>query len=221
MAPFIVPFALFAALFALVPALNALPFFSPGALAGRADVVVYPLQTVLCGAALAFYWRHYSIGRVARPLMTAGIAVLVLLLWVAPVLLPGSEPRTKGFDPEVFGDSGAAYWIVVALRFLRLVVVVPVMEEVFWRGFLQRYLIKEDFRSVPFGSYSHLSFFGVAVAFMLAHNPPDYPAALACGLLYGWLACRTKSLASCIAAHALTNLLLGLFIMATRQWGFW
>lgn len=219
--PFVIPFALFAGLFGLLPVLNGLPVFSEGALAGRADLVVYPLQTVVCGVALLVFRREYGIGRVARPVFTLGIAVLALVLWIAPVVLPGAAPRTEGFNPEAAGAGGLLYWLVVVMRFVRLVVVVPVMEEVFWRGFLQRYLIREDFRSVPFGTYSHLSFFGVAVAFMLAHNPPDWPAALACGVLYGWVACRTKSLASCILAHAVTNLLLGVFIMWTRQWGFW
>jgi membrane protease YdiL (CAAX protease family) len=39
--------------------------------------------------------------------------------------------------------------------------------------------------------------------------------------LYNLVAYRTRSLASCVVAHAVTNLLLGLWIMATRQWGFW
>ncbi len=221
MTPYILPFALFAGLFALAPILNATPWFNSGSLHGKGDLVIYLVQTMVCGLALLVNLRHYKIGAIAQPLMTVAIAFLVLLIWVAPVLLPGAEPRNDGFNPEILGDAGPLFWFVVVVRFIRLVVVVPVMEEVFWRGFLQRYLIKEDFQSVPFGSYSHFSFFGVALAFMLVHRPEDYPAAFVCGILYGWIACRTKSLASCIAAHALTNFLLGIFIMSTRQWGFW
>ena len=98
---------------------------------------------------------------------------------------------------------------------------VPFVEEIFWRGFLLRYLIREDFESVPFGTFSWRSFALVTVFFALEHQPADYPAALLTGALYNWIAIRTRSLSSCILAHAITNLLLGVYIMATRQWGFW
>jgi membrane protease YdiL (CAAX protease family) len=53
------------------------------------------------------------------------------------------------------------------------------------------------------------------------HSVADWPAALLCGVIYNLVAVRTGSLAACIAAHALTNLGLGIYIMSTRQWGFW
>jgi len=99
--------------------------------------------------------------------------------------------------------------------------VVPLIEEIFWRGFLQRYLVNEKFTSVKFGTYTHLSFFGVAGAFMLVHSPSDWPAAIATGVLFGWVAVKTKSLLACVIAHAITNLGLGIYIVTTKQWGFW
>jgi len=61
----------------------------------------------------------------------------------------------------------------------------------------------------------------VTVAFTFSHSRPDWPAAFITGALYNVVACRTQSLASCVLAHAGTNLLLGLWIMQTQQWGFW
>ena len=58
-------------------------------------------------------------------------------------------PRRDGFDPEVLSSSPALYWIALVLRFLRLVVVVPVVEEIFWRGFLLRFLISESLKRFP------------------------------------------------------------------------
>jgi membrane protease YdiL (CAAX protease family) len=49
----------------------------------------------------------------------------------------------------------------------------------------------------------------------------DWPAALLTGILFNFVMVRTKSLAVCVIAHAVTNLGLGVFIMCTRQWGFW
>jgi CAAX prenyl protease-like protein len=133
----------------------------------------------------------------------------------------GTAPRTEGFDPTVFAGSPVLYWLTVTARFARLVIIVPLLEEIFWRGFLLRYLIREDFSKVPLGAYSHLSFFGVAGLFMLVHQTPDWPAAFVTGLIFNGLLVRTKSLGTCVAAHAITNLGLGIYIMATRQWGFW
>jgi CAAX prenyl protease-like protein len=84
-----------------------------------------------------------------------------------------------------------------------------------------RFLVKEDFRSVPIGTFTQTANALVAVGFVLEHSVPDWPAALAAGLLYNLVAYRTKSLSSCVVAHGITNALLGGFIMMTRQWGFW
>ncbi len=107
------------------------------------------------------------------------------------------------------------------MRFLRLVIVVPLLEEIFWRAFLLRYLINEQFDTVPFGTYGLAANALVALGFMFEHAWPDWPAALATGLLYNAVAFRTRSLSSCVLAHALTNALLGAFIVLTHQWGFW
>ena len=182
---------------------------------------IYPTQTVVCGSLLIFFRREYQFHRLARIPFTIAIALFVFVLWIAPQEFFGFAPRLTGFDPGVFSGTSMAYWTTVAMRFLRLVVVVPLVEEIFWRGFLLRYLIDERFSTVPFGTFSWLSFSVVAVMFSLGHSVPDLPAALVTGALYNFVAYRAKSLASCVLAHAVTNLLLGLWIMRTGQWGFW
>lgn len=182
---------------------------------------IYPAQTVLCGAMLFCFRREYDFHRLVRIPFTAAIAVLVFLLWIAPQAFLGFAPRTDGFNPETFAAAPAAYWATIILRFLRLVIVVPLVEEIFWRGFLLRYCIDERFSTVPFGKFSWLSFGIVTLAFGFSHSSADWAAAFITGAIYNGIAYRTKSLASCIFAHALTNLLLGAWIMQTGQWGFW
>jgi len=235
---------------------------------------VFPLQTFVCGWLLAKGWKYYDLGRPRGAAWWLGIGVLVLAIWIAPQTVFGAKPRLDGFDPSYFGNSGAAYWTTIALRFARLVVVVPLLEEIFWRGFLLRYLVLVDgrailrsavesidetlhpvqlfrpliarilrfnqrlhvaigksprpedhaarsFSDVPFGTFSWLSFGVVTAGFMLEHQPADWPAAIAAGMLYNLVAYRTRSLAACVLAHAITNLLLGIFVMRTGQWGFW
>lgn len=181
---------------------------------------IYPLQTLLCGALLWLWRRDYRLKAPSRPGWTSLIAAAVFLLWISPQTFFSSPQRLEGFDPTVF-DAVSARLATLALRLLRLVVVVPLLEEIFWRGFLLRYLVRPDFGNVPFGTFTWPSFLGVTAAFGLAHWGPDFLPALITGALYNLVAYRTGNLSSCVLAHALTNLFLGVYILATRQWGFW
>ena len=212
------PMFLFVALLGLSSLLK-----SPGASLWLAapEFWVYPLQTFLCAGLLVFYWREYEFHPLRRPVFAISIALLVFVLWIAPQQFFHFPARSVGFNPDTLAANPAAYWTTLILRFLRLVVVVPLVEEIFWRGFLLRYLISERFDEVPFGSFSWLSFSVVTLAFGFSHSTADWPAALLTGALYNFVAYRTKSLSACVLAHALTNLALGLWIVATRQWGFW
>jgi CAAX prenyl protease-like protein len=182
---------------------------------------IYPAQTILCGGLLLWFRREYEFGGARRIAFALLVGVGVFCLWISPQALFGFAPRLDGFNPEAVSGSPAAYSTTLLLRFLRLVVVVPLIEEIFWRGFVLRYFINEKFHAVPIGAFSWLSFAAVTVGFGFAHSRPDWIVALIAGALYNCVAYRTKSLASCVLAHAVTNLLLGLWIMATRQWGFW
>ena len=221
------PFALFAVLLQL-PALVRWLEGTPPVI--EPEWWVYPLQTLFCGAMLAFFWREYP-----RALGWKGalwgmiVGTVVFVLWISPQAFFHAEPRIKdGFDPSGILRLGAPsaglsliYAATVVLRFVRLVVVVPLVEELFWRGFLLRFLIREDFLSLRFGSWSRWSFGVVTVGFMLEHRMADWPAALATGILYNLVAIRARRLSACVLAHALTNALLGVYVMRTHQWGFW
>lgn len=182
---------------------------------------VVPLQTLVCSAVLIHYWRFYELRAPRRILFTTGIGILALVIWVAPQEWLGSAHRLDGFDPGFFGLSGWPYELNVAVRLVRLVIVVPLLEEIFWRGFLLRYLINEDFTKVPIGAFSWLSFGLVTAGFCLEHSKADWPAAILTGVLFNLVAYRTKSLASCVLVHAVTNAALGAYVLQTRQWGFW
>jgi len=212
---------------------------------------IYPLQTLVVGVLLLFFWKHYHLG----PWKGSGLGVVLgalgIVFWIVPSLvferlgvvdwpapnlsiplvvddapaweLLGLGPRLEGFDPSFFREHTFYYWSAVALRFLRMVVVVALIEEIFWRSFLQRYLIDSNkcFTEIPFGTHSWKAFFGTTLAFTLVHAHIDWLACLVYGSLTYWLSIRTKSLAACIVMHGVANLLLGLYTLRTEQWGFW
>lgn len=220
-AAYVAPFVVFMAGLALSQAVGMAGKGSDNLLLARPEYWVYPLQTLACGAALVIYWRRYDFGSRGGMGLAVAAGVLALLIWLLPQLALGVAPRTEGFDPTVFSDSPLLYWLTVLARFARLVIIVPLVEEIFWRGFLMRYLIRDDFETISLGTFKASSFFGVAGLFMLVHATADWPAAFVTGLIYNGLLVRTRSLTACVVAHALTNLGLGIYIMATRQWGFW
>ncbi|MFN2540788.1 MAG: CAAX prenyl protease-related protein [Chthoniobacterales bacterium] len=215
----IVPFLAFAALLLLNSALrkidNQLWLTLP-------EYWTYPVQTFLCGALLISFRPAYDLGWPRKIGFAVLVAIVVFVIWISPQAILGFPRRTVGFNPFLlFNQSSPLYWIELILRFARLVVVVPFVEEIFWRGFLLRYLIDENFERIGIGAFSWFSFVVVTIGFALSHSPADWPVAVVAGGLYNIVAYRTKSLASCILAHAFTNLLLGCWIMQTKQWGFW
>ena len=218
---YIAPFAVFMLLLGLCQMLQSvfgggrfIPLASP-------QYWIYPLQTFVCAAIMVRYRRHYGFGKVSMPLFTVLTGVLALVIWIAPQQFFGQPQRRDGFNPDYFQNHPLYFYGIVFLRFLRSVVAVPFLEEIFWRGFLMRELIDPDFTKVRFGTFSWFSFGVVTAGFCLEHSMADWPAAILTGILYNLVACRTKSLSSCVLAHAVTNLVLGCYIMQTRQWGFW
>ena len=215
---YLLPFFVFTAFLALVQFTHGL---SAAFLAKHSEFWIYPLQTVVCGAIVVFFWRDYSFAAPRRLAVAVAIGLLIFFIWIAPTLFLRQAPRVEGFNPELVAGSPGIYWFTILFRFARLVVVVPFIEEIFWRGFLLRYLIKPDFERVPVGAFSWFSFGLVSVLFMLSHSTADWPAAIVSGGLFNCVAYLTRSLSACVVSHAAANLALGLWIMHSQQWGFW
>jgi CAAX prenyl protease-like protein len=198
---------------------------------------LYPVQTLTTLALLVFFWRRYQFRPIAGLALAVLMGVVGIVLWIAPGHLfrafemqttplsyLGFAPRVEGFNPSFIADeSSVHYWMSIGMRFLRMVIVVPLAEEIFWRGFLMRFLVdlEGDYWRVPFGTAHWRSFVIVTAMFTLAHAPVDYFAAAVFGSLMYWIAVRTKSLAACVLMHAVANLLLGLYTVHFEQWGYW
>jgi uncharacterized protein len=123
-----------------------------------------------------------------------------------------------GVDPsQIVDPTGRTAFI--AIRLFGLALVVPLMEELFWRGFLIRFLVAEPFQKVPMGTYTPMSFAVVTLLFVAAH--PEILAALVWGAAINLLFYRTKNLWACVAMHMTTNTLLGVYILWTGSWQLW
>ena len=186
--------------------------------------VLYVAKTVIVGAIL-WFWRHkyaedFSLGLSFGEFVAATLCgLLVLVLWIAPEEYFYQFDPGAGFDPYALTGSKAAAIGLIAVRLIGASLVVPIMEELFWRSFLMRYLIDVDFRSVAMGAFTWLSFLGVAILFGLEHH--RIVVGLIAGLLYGLLLVRQKKLRGVVWAHAVTNFGLGVYVVVTGNWAFW
>jgi hypothetical protein len=118
-----------------------------------------------------------------------------------------------------FGAGSMMGWFFVMVRLLGSSLVVPPLEEVFFRSFLYRYLARADFQSVPLGTVATVPFLVTALAFGLDHE--QWLAGILCAFAYQGLVCWKKRLGDAITAHAITNLLLGLWVVGKDAWQFW
>ena len=122
-----------------------------------------------------------------------------------------------GFDPRA-GDGGID-WALVAVRIFGAAAVVPIMEELFWRSFIMRWIDKPEFLRLAPAAASRRALVITAILFGIEHKL--WLAGILAGLAYGGLYMRSNTLWSPILAHAVTNLLLGLWVVATASWSFW
>ena len=99
-------------------------------------------------------------------------------------------------------------------------VVVPALEEVFYRSFVYRYIINANFLGIPLGTRNPRAWLATAFLFGLSH-PENWVPGILCGLAYQWLVIRKQRLGDAMTAHAITNGLLGLWVVWKGAWHFW
>ena len=133
-------------------------------------------------------------------------------------MVAGLETRSA-FDPldETLIPRAWAYGFL-AIRFVGLVLIVPVIEEFFLRGFVMRFVMAADWWNVPIGTANRLAIIAGTVVPLLTHPFSEAVAVAVWFSAVTWLLLRTRNLWSCVAAHATTNLLLGLYVLRTGNW---
>jgi CAAX prenyl protease-like protein len=192
--------------------------------------LVYTLKIALTVGAMAFVWPVYrTIAWRVSPLAVV-IGAVGAGLWIGlcqleiearylPAWLVGSGKRSA-FNPLAeMADRPALAYGFLAVRLLGLAVIVPVIEEFALRGFLTRYLADDDWVGLPLGR-APLQATLITIAAAGLMHPAELVAALAWFSLVTYLYARTGQLADAITAHAVTNFLLGVYVVASGAWHF-
>jgi exosortase E/protease (VPEID-CTERM system) len=180
--------------------------------------IFYPLQ-VIAGLAVLAWLRIHALDlrwRVSWAALAAGIGVYGL--WVYLIAAPPDDSgQDLGTMLAKLHSGLAVCWLV--FRIVGSVLIAPVVEELAFRGYLLRRLIAEDFDAVPWRAFSGVSFFVSSLAFGALHS--HLLAGTVAGAVYAGIMIRRDSLGEAIAAHAITNALLSVHVLATGRWELW
>ncbi len=183
----------------------------------------YALKTALVTWVLILFWHRYPLAW-PRPwhfLGSLAVGLIALAAWVLPYeLLTKPENLTTAYNPSEHFENPLIIISLIAIRMIGASITVPLMEEIFIRGFLQRYLVHQDFKNVALGTYTHLSFWATTAIFALAHGS-EWHVAIIVGIIFGGWYIYTRSLTAVILAHAVTNFALGLYVIISGKTYFW
>jgi CAAX prenyl protease-like protein len=150
------------------------------------------------------------------------VGVAIFGIWIG---LDGWYPRLTKLDAGAnpfaqFGSNSGTAWFYITVHVIGMSVIVPPVEEIFYRSFLYRYFVKIDFLAMPLGQFHALSFFVTSILFGVMH-PDRWLAGIICGLAYQWLVIHKNRLGDAMTAHGITNFLLGVWIVWKHEWSFW
>ena len=197
--------------------------------------IVYTTKVALTIAAMLYVFLGYRQFPFRISLLAIAVGVIGVVLWIVlcelrlerMLLAPLGLEKILGlgdrpaFNPlDELGATPIWAYTFLAIRFLGLALIVPIIEEFFLRGFLMRFVVRETWWTVPFGTLTTTAaIVGTAVP-MLMH-PGELLAAAVWFSLVTWLMFRTKNIWDCVAAHAVTNLFLGIYVVTQHQWQLW
>ncbi len=187
------------------------------------ELWLYPIKILLVLGLLTYFWSSYQ--ELQQPLyvqgqetaLAVGVGLVVYVLWVRMDWSWAVQGELTGYNP--YQEGAMLGWGLAAIRLFGAAVVVPVMEELFWRSFLIRWIVNQDFEKVAFGTFTLGSFAWTVVLFGVEHNL--WLAGMMAGVAYNCLWYQTRRLWPCVVAHATTNLLLGIHVLVTQEWQWW
>jgi len=198
------------------------PLYLQGQLGAGSSFWVYAFRTVLGLALILWMVPRVKEMRWAFSWEAVGVGVLVFVAWVGldPYYPAIGRSEESGWNPhEVFGQGSAWAWVFLVVRLVGSTLIVPPLEEVFHRSFLYRYIIRADFLSVSMRRFDWRAFAGVCLVFGFIHK--EWLAGILCGAAYQGLVLRKGRLGDAMTAHAITNFLLGLWVVSRGAWRFW
>ncbi len=210
----------------------------------------YAFKTFACTALFLWLkpWKTYAPLSLRHLPLALCVGILVAVIWIIPetpafgkalprfqefyhrwlIMMPGTLPDyyNISFYPALPpGHVARAYmpqeagWALTLIKLVGSACVIAVIEEFFFRGFFYRWLRHSRFWEKPLAVFDLQSFITVTVVFALEHD--RWFAGLIAGVAYGWLAIRKDNIWAAAVAHFSTNMILGIYVIISGQYGFW
>jgi CAAX prenyl protease-like protein len=146
------------------------------------------------------------------------VGILVFVAWVGldpfypkNTLLMKDTPESIWNPFARFGDSSLIAWGLIVIRIFGMTVLVPPIEEAFYRSLVYRYIVKYDFTKIALNHFDGVALVLTSVLFGFMHF--QWLPGILCGLAYQWLVIRKGHLGDAMTAHAITNFLLGVYVV--------
>lgn len=170
---------------------------------------LYSLRVFFTGVVLLFFVEKTSFRAlpVHFPSVLAGLALGVLWLLTAPGAVVEPTQTLAVMGP---------LWVV--MRCIGAVVVVPLAEELAFRGYLMRRLTGRSFAAVPYEQVSLLAIGVSSIAFGLAHG--RFVVGTLAGLLFALLA-RRVGLGAAVWSHVTANLVIAIWVVVSGDTSHW
>lgn len=179
---------------------------------------LYAARLVAALAALWWYrepllkldWRFGWAG------VLAGAAVFAVWLgldqWLA---LPAAAM------PAALGSAGDGLrWAWISTRALAAITTVPIAEELVFRGYAMRRWSGAEFDALPLRSSTLAGVAGSSVVFGMLHGD-RWIAGILAGFAFAWVARSRDRIGEAVAAHAVANVLLAVWVLYFNQWQYW
>jgi CAAX prenyl protease-like protein len=182
---------------------------------------LYLAKTILGIGLVWMMWPIVTEMRWKLSVEAVVVGVIAFVIWVGlDPLYRKIGTAGKPWNPHVqFGEGTALAWLFIVTRLIGPALIVPPLEEVFYRSFLYRYIVNPKFEQVPLGVFHGTAFLVTAGLFGFEHH--EWLAGILCGALYQGLVIKKKRLGDAMTAHAITNLLLGGWVLWKGAWNFW
>ncbi len=187
------------------------------------DRWLYMIRVITTSSVIVYFWKTYieltEPPKATHLIIGLLVGILVFVIWIQPFpswAMLGQD--VTAFNPyQEDSTQTAVFWL--STRILGAALVVPVMEELFWRSFILRWLDNKDFLSLSPQKVSAFAIMSSSALFAMEHHL--WLAGLIAGLLYALLYLKFKNLWVPIFAHAVTNGILGIWVVQTNQWQYW
>ena len=206
-APYLAP------LMAIIAAAAIAPIFFGDA------ATLYPIRVVAGAVALWCYWRTVPLSRLGMSWSAVALGGLAFIAWLAlqSIGRPAANDATARAAISGLPALAAAGWLL--FRILGAVLLVPVAEELAFRGYALRKLVSTDFEVVSPRQFTWLSFLGSSVLFGVLHS--QWLAGAVAGMFFALAVYRRGLLSDAVTSHATANGLLTIYVLTTGQWSLW